>query len=203
MAEPPQPDRLHILTNLARAVFDDRPADAAPSEAPQKSLGVTVLGKRIDWLDMAVLLASEGVGLPLAAGAGHVAVVDGEWSKAIIGWVLGLPLMVLGGAFPFLNESIKTRIGRIITAWLLPLVLIAAFVWIVGPFIFEHVTNPRPTSIAPPTAKEIANAVAPTQQTPGTITWLPPKRYYSESDKSALANALHELSVDLTDKALI
>jgi hypothetical protein len=104
------------------------------------------------FVDLLVFLASEGVGVPLAT-AGGAGVADLRLSAAIIGFGLGLPLMAFGFAFPIvkgrLSDAARNRIASIAAACI-TIAILAAFVYMIGPDIYRHVTAVSgPPALAP------------------------------------------------------
>jgi hypothetical protein len=67
--------------------------------------------KRFTAQDLLVALASAGFGAPFC-GAAAKAALDGNTTQAIVGFVVGLPMIGFGAAFPFMKDKLSS-IARI------------------------------------------------------------------------------------------
>ena len=108
------------------------------------------LAKRSTWMDLVVFLSSEGVGLPMAIGGGEAAIHE-ELRPALIGFAFGLPLMALGFVFPFIRHRLaddaRNMIARTATVWL-PVVILLAFIYVVGPGVYQRAATPATPGVA-------------------------------------------------------
>jgi hypothetical protein len=101
--------------------------------------------KRFTAQDLLVILAGAGLGGPFC-GAAAKAALDGNTLQAIIGFAVGLPLLVMAAAFPFLKQNLSSNVRTRVTSGsivsLLFLVFVT-FIYVVGPSIYIHVTKPQ------------------------------------------------------------
>jgi hypothetical protein len=98
-------------------------------------------------------------------GAGAEAVLHGEYFRATVGFIIGVPLAISALAFPFLNRrrglwrNAVNWHGR----WALPIAFLIAFAYVVGPDLYRRATyvavTPSTSPPPAPTADEIAKAV--------------------------------------------
>jgi hypothetical protein len=142
---------------------------------------------RFSWLDLVVFGVAEGVAVPLCIAGGD-AFVRRDWAGAAIGWGLGLPLILFGIAFPLSKYWFRPRtiirIQRSAIMWA-PALIIAAFAYLVGPFIYYRFQSP-------PSAEEIAQAIIralPRQQITAAS---PPSQPAASQPSTPYVNPLHD-----------
>ena len=99
--------------------------------------------KRFTAQDLLVLLAGDGLGGPFC-GATAKAALDGNILQAIIGFVVGLPLLVMAAAFPFLKQNLSSNVRiRVASGSSVALLflLFVTFIYVGGPSIYVHVAK--------------------------------------------------------------
>jgi hypothetical protein len=103
---------------------------------------MSVVG-RFSFSDIIVLVLGECTGVPLCIAGGE-AFAHSEWIPATIGWGIGIPLVVAGASFHFWKESVKTRVVTVISRYtwvLVPIAVLLAFIYVVGPNIYRRATE--------------------------------------------------------------
>jgi hypothetical protein len=155
------------MGDLARAVEHNEQTEGAVSE--EKTGHVHSYLSRFSFTDIVVLVVNECLGVPLCiAGGENFAHTD--WVGSAIGWGVGIPLCVSGVTFPFWRGHVKTVVATWIEKrWqlLLPVAVLLAFVYAVGPVMYRRATAPVVTAIPSETGftqqqvdAKVANAVA-------------------------------------------
>ncbi len=100
--------------------------------------------KRFNAYDVLVIAAGAGLGGPFCAAAAKAA-LDGNTLQAITGFIVGLPLLVLAGAFPFvkhkLNNVFRTMVVTNAGSAIFFLILVA-FAYVIGPTLYQHFRQP-------------------------------------------------------------
>jgi hypothetical protein len=100
------------------------------------------LRKKFAWPDLVVLVAFECIAIPICIAAGE-ALVSGDYGRAFLGWGIGIPLAIAGFTAhwwkDWLTETTRERIQRHTIHWS-PVALLLAFVYVVGPNIYERVS---------------------------------------------------------------
>jgi hypothetical protein len=102
--------------------------------------------RRFTAQDLLVIIAGAGLGAPFCAAAAKAA-LDGNAVQALIGFVVGLPLIVLAAVFPFAKRSFSSIVRSWIAAGsgvVLLFLILAAFIYVLGPSIYTHVAQPTP-----------------------------------------------------------
>jgi hypothetical protein len=101
--------------------------------------------KRFTAQDLLVIVAGAGLGAPLCSAAAKNA-LDGNTLPAIIGFVIGLPLIIFAAAFPFIKgnfaSAVRSWIARL-SAVSIIFVIFSLFVYLLGPGIYSHIVQSK------------------------------------------------------------
>lgn len=123
---------------------------AKPSAVPEppEEGAINRITKNFSLWDLLIFLANEGIGVPLVIAGGEGA-ANLHWIPALVGFGVGLPLMTAGVVLPLVkhkfDENVRRRLAGIATAMVLAVIL-ASFIYAVGPGIYEHIAPPIPAS---------------------------------------------------------
>jgi hypothetical protein len=115
--------------------------------------------------NIVVVITSELLALPFCF-SGTEGFMSNDWMKTAKGFGIGLPLGIAGLTFPLWGQRLKRPnqdwIQRSAKKWW-PVSLLAAFVFVAVPEIYDRFANKRPPVVIhdPPSAADIAKASAP------------------------------------------
>lgn len=156
---------------MARSATPPRPTALSPPASPTPAPAhgaIREIAKNLAGVDLLVFLASEGIGAPLALAGGDAAAHE-LLRPTLIGFGFGLPLMALGFIFPFiksrLSEPARERISSI-AAFCTTALILSAFIYLVGPAIYQEVVSSSLPGAAAPPATSLPAANAPPPSTP-------------------------------------
>jgi hypothetical protein len=101
-------------------------------------------GKRFSLTDVVVLVIGECLAVPFCIAGGE-AFVNGHFPQAGVGFGAGIPLAIAAATFSFWKGWIGDQAQQAITqhaTWWLPVAVLLAFAYVVGPDIYRRATSP-------------------------------------------------------------
>jgi hypothetical protein len=105
-------------------------------------MDTTATRKPFTWPDLVVLVVFECVAVPICIAAGD-AFVKAEFGRAAFGWAVGVPTAVAGFTAhwwkAWLSEDAREGIARVAASWA-PIAVAVAFLYVVGPNIYQRAT---------------------------------------------------------------
>src|SRR5256885_4905247 len=122
--------------------YAEKLADLAFSTSPPANPTAPKLAQMDD---IVVFVASELVAFPFCFN-GAEAFMNGRFRQGVIAYIIGLPFALLGLSYPFWKRYVGERWRRWLFAastLVLPVGLIIAFVYIVGPVIYWRANMTR------------------------------------------------------------
>jgi hypothetical protein len=130
-------------------------------------------------------------------GAGAEALIHKEYSTAVVGFIIGLPLGIGAVAFPFLNRRRGLLRGFVNWhgRWALPVASLIAFAYVVGPDVYRRATY---VAAVPPSTSPslVATAQCPEiAQLTDTLRSQDTCKQDLETNKSQLADAQQALEI--------
>ena|SRR5205823_2200915 len=119
-------------------------------------------GSRFGWPELVVLVAFECIAIPICIAAGE-AFVSEHYARAAFGWIVGIPLAVVGATAKWwkewLSPPIRQRVFDGASRWW-PAAVFLAFVYVVGPNVYQRAVAPS-QSQSPAPHTEIPATVLP------------------------------------------
>ncbi len=172
----------------------------------------SAVGKLFSWDNLFVLLVGDGIGLSLCIAAGDAALKK-DWGPMFAGFGVGLPLMAIATSFPVWKNRVAKWLRDSIVNFAyggLALLLVAAIVYVLGPYVIPQTKAPSADQIAATVADKLKPLLPPVQpvQARGGFGFAeaqnpPPKhpsKNYSAREKKQLLELIGQITTLFNDK---